>query len=353
VAAAVMRCLEKRPADRWQSAAEFRQQLIADSASSGETVRAVPATVAGFLTITEDLCRKLDRASFDPRMVGDRLNYLDNQARSDVLVLLVHDWGVDAIDPAKALPGAPYRVVVPTLFGFDSARKLRFPVGIPDHMMLLEALLGQLTAQSRGGLVVVAGFSAAGDLVLRLAAESAPTTRIDGCLSLGANLGIETCFVSGVLSEVSSNAPEVILPALNKALGAASTLDDWLNLADYFHQILPNFRDDFRPIQRFAEGIVAPWKAEGVNALIGWYKAATKTGCRVRCVFEDNDMYRTRVRALQLSHLDEGVLGEWYQPGSIVVEPVAGHFDLLDPSLVMRHLDGLVADLRAAAQGRT
>jgi pimeloyl-ACP methyl ester carboxylesterase len=211
---------------------------------------------------------------------------------------------------------------------------------------LLEALLGQLTAQAGVHLVVVAGFSAGGDLVLRLGAESAPTTRIDGCLALGANVSIETCFVTGVLSEVSSNAPEAILPALNQALGAATTVDDWLNLADYFHQILRNFRDDFRPIQRFADGIVAPWKAEGMNALIGWYRAATAAGRRVRCVFEDNDMYRAQIRALQLRQLDEGVLGEWYQPGSIVVEPVAGHFDLLEPSLLLRHLEGLVADLR-------
>jgi pimeloyl-ACP methyl ester carboxylesterase len=351
VAAAIMRCLEKRPADRWQSAAEFRQHLGTEGSTSGESFRAAPVTVAGYLPITEDLCRKLDRASFDPRMVGDRLTFLDNQVRSDVLVLLIPDWGVDARDPAEVLPGAQFRVVVPALYGFESGRKIRFPIGVRDHLMLLEALLGHLTEQLRPELVITVGFSAGGDLVLRLAAECAPATRLDGCIALGANLGIETCFVTGVLSEVSSNAPEVLLPALNRALGAATTVDDWLNLADYFHQILRHFRDDFRPIQRFAEGIVAPWKAGGMGALIGWYRAATAAGRRVRCVFEDNDMYRARVRALQLRQLDEAVLGDGYQPGSIVVEPVAGHFDLLAPALIARHLDGMVADIRAGRTG--
>jgi hypothetical protein len=68
----------------------------------------------------------------------------------------------------------------------------------------------------------------------------------------------------------------------------------------------------------------------------------------VRCVFEDSEVYRERARALQLRNLDEGVLGAGYRPGSIVVESVAGHFDLLRPSLVVRHLEAVVAELRAA-----
>jgi DNA-binding transcriptional ArsR family regulator len=67
-------------------------------------------------------------------------------------------------------------------------------------------------------------------------------------------------------------------------------------------------------------------------------------------VFEDSEVYRNRARELQLRNLDEGVLGEGYRPGSITVEPVARHFELLDPSLIMRHLDAMVAELRAAPQ---
>jgi hypothetical protein len=350
IAAAVMRCLEKRPADRWQSADEFRRQLAIDPPSSEESLRASATTVAGFLPITESICRKLDRASFDPRMIGDRLGYLDNQVRSDVLVLLIHNWAVEATDPGLALPGAPYRVVVPTLYGFERGRDPRFPVGISDHVVLLEALLDHLTAQGGLETVIATGFSAAGDFVLRMAADQESTARLDGCLALGPNVGVETCTVTGVLTEVTSSAPDVLLPVLKRALASAETVREWLDLADDFRQIVSNFGNDFRPIQRFAQDIVTPWRVEGPDLLIRWYRQATEAGRLVRCVFEDSEVYRSRVRALQLRNLDEGVFGEGYRPGSLVVEPVAGHFDLLDSSLVLRHLDAMVAELRAGRQ---
>jgi tRNA A-37 threonylcarbamoyl transferase component Bud32/esterase/lipase len=348
IAAAVMRCLEKRPADRWQSAEEFRRQMAIETAPGGEALVQTPVTVVGFLTITEAICRKLDRAAFDPRMIGDGLGYLDNQVRSDVLVLLIHNWSIEATDPATVLPRSPYRVVVPTLYGFERARDPRFPVGIADHVVLLEALLDHLTARGGAKVVIAVGFSAAGDLVLRMAADQASTARLDGCLALGPNVGVETCTITSVLAEVTSAAPQVLLPALNRALASAATVRDWLDLADDFRHIVDNFGNDFRPIQRFAEDIVTPWRAEGPDLLIRWYRQATDAGRLVRCVFEDNEIYRARARALQLRNLDEGVLGEGYRPGSIAVEPIARHFDLLDAALVSRHLEAMVAELRAA-----
>jgi hypothetical protein len=348
IATAVMRCLEKRPADRWQSADELRRQLASEPPSSGDTSGQAPVTIAGFLPITEDICRRLDRAAFDPRMIGDQLGYLDNQVRSDVLVLLIHNWAVEATDPATVLPNSPYRVIVPTFYGFERNRAPRFSVGIADHVALLEALLEHRTVRGGAEIVIAVGFSAAGDLVLRMAADRASAARLDGCLALGPNVGVETCTITGVLAQVTSSAPEVLLPALNRALASATTVVDWLDLADDFRQIVHNFGDDLRPIQRFANEIVTQWRAEGPDLLIRWYRQATEAGRLVRCVFEDNEVYRARARALQLRNLDEGVLGEGYRPGSIVVEPVARHFDLLEPSLVMRHLDALVAELRAA-----
>lgn len=347
IAAAVMRCLEKRPADRWQSADEFRREMELDPSAGGAAVTPMPATVAGHLPITEEICRRLDRAVFDPRMIGDRLSYLDNQVRSDVLVLLVHNWSIEANDPAVILPGSPYRVVVPTLYGFERARDPRFPVGLADQVVLLEFLLAHLTARGGAQVVVAVGFSAAGDLVLRMAAEQPRAARLDGALALGPNVGVETCTVTGVLSEITSSAPDVMLPALNRALASATTVRDWLDLADDFRHIVHNFGADFGPIQRFAHDVVTAWRDEGPDLLVRWFRQAGEAGRLVRCVFEDADVYRSRARALQLRHLDEGVLGAGYRPGSIVVEPVAGHFDLLDPALVTRHLDAMVADLRA------
>ena len=38
--------------------------------------------------LTERPCRKLNRATLDPRIIGDHLLYVDNHVRSDVLVFV-------------------------------------------------------------------------------------------------------------------------------------------------------------------------------------------------------------------------------------------------------------------------
>jgi serine/threonine protein kinase len=352
VAAAIMRCLERRPADRWQSADELRRRLRMEDGASSSGARAAPPIARGSLPITEDLCRRLDRSAFDPRMIGDAMHYVDNQVTSDVLVLFVDRWGFDVSDSLEQLPAMPFRTVVPTLFGFDAGRPVRFPLGIHDHLTLLEALLRDLTARIVPRFVLVVGFSAGGDLMLRLAAEADAATRIDGCLALGSNLGLETCFVTRVLAEVSSSEAGVILPAVNRALSAAGTVYDWVNLAGYLVEIVRNFHSDWRPIQAFAAGIVEPWMTEGHDPFVQWYRAATERGRQVRAVFEDSALYRGRVRELQLQNLDRGLLGQAYRPGSIVVEPVASHFDLVKPDRLVRQIQSLIADLRADSAGR-
>ena len=349
LSALVMRCLEKRAADRWQTAAEVRRELQALRHGSGETAPVRRAAAAGSLVLTEALCRKLDRASFDPRMIGDQLFYLDNQVPSDVLVLMIADWAIAGLDPTRLLPDAPYRVVVPTLYGLERERRPRIPIPITDHLTLLEALLRDLAARTGARTVLVVGFSAAGDLALRLAAASAPDTPLHGCLALGPNVGLETCNVSGTLAAVTSNTPAQILGAVNASLAGAESVEDWLNLAEDFRDIVSSFRGDFRPIQRFTQDIVAPFRERGLDALIGWYRDATTAGRLVRCVFEDHEVYNRRLRELHLRNIDEGVLGPAYRPGSFTVEPVTAHFALREQALILRHLEGMLQELRTQA----
>ena len=43
----------------------------------------------------EEVCRKLDRARLDSRMIGSDLQYLDNEVSSDILVVHLHGMGLD------------------------------------------------------------------------------------------------------------------------------------------------------------------------------------------------------------------------------------------------------------------
>ncbi len=70
-------------------------------------------------------------------------------------------------------------------------------------------------------------------------------------------------------------------------------------------------------------------------------------GRRLRCVFDDNDTYHRLIRELHLRNLNEKVLGDRYEQDSIVIETDAGHFDLMEPACVDRHVEILIQRLRS------
>ena len=74
LANAVMKCLEKKPADRWQSTAELLGEI--EAAEEEEPRTSASVEVANELAehrfrLTERVCRKLNRATLDPRIIGD------------------------------------------------------------------------------------------------------------------------------------------------------------------------------------------------------------------------------------------------------------------------------------------
>jgi hypothetical protein len=57
-------------------------------------------------------------------------------------------------------------------------------------------------------------------------------------------------------------------------------------------------------------------------------------------------MLNRPLRELRLRNLDERLLGASYRDDSIVTEPGTDHFDLVQPDLVLRHVEEMVRALR-------
>ena len=347
----VMRCLQKRPADRWQSAGELLAAL-----GRVDRVESAPLgrwrggrTVTARLPITETLARRLDRRSFDPRMIGDSLEYLDNQAESDVLVMLLNAIWLDGSDFEPHLRTLPYRCVAPTLYGFAPRARHRLALSLSDHISLLLELLHVMVDESRPSLVIVAGFSASGDLVLKLASSTPDGERPpDGILALGPNQGIETCFISRVLAKLESNDPMHLLAALRTISETASSLDDWMLLNSYLGRILTRFRNDLSPLRHLGRDIVEPFERDGSEAFAQMYREAASRVRRVRCIFEDSETCNRLLRSVLTDHMDRGILGEHHRDGSLLIEPTPSHFELLQPERVAAHLATMVKELREA-----
>ena len=352
--AVVMRCLEKLPADRWQSAREMRAAL--DRAATAERATPQPSRAPGTVTaqfpITEAVARRLDRSSFDPRMIGDSLEYLDNRAESDVLVVLFNAIWLDAADFEAHLRMLPYRCVSPTLYGFEPRARHRLALSLGDHMVLLSELLQALVRSYEPSLLLLVGFSASGDLVLKLpAVAGAAGGRVpDGVLALGPNQAMETCFISRVMARLENNEPTKMLAALRSVGEAAGSLDDWIIINGYLGRIMNRFRADVGPLRALGRDLVEPFERDEPGAFPAMYREATSLVRLVRCVFEDSEVCNRHLRQALMDHMDRGILGEHHRDGSLLVEPTPSHFDIVAPERVAVHLQAMIGELRTATR---
>jgi serine/threonine protein kinase len=235
----VSRCLSKEPADRFQSAAESIDVLegISSQLSSGRTSFVVQRreVIERTFALDESVCRRLDRARLDPRIIGDAMSFLDNGAESDVLVCFIHGTGLDQRQAERYLRDLEYRAIAPTLFGFEPNRRRRIPVALADHLVLLHALLAHAANESRAERVIVVGLSSGADIALRLMAAppNDPPLRIHGVLALGSNVSIETTFATRLFAQLGDSAPDALLKDLQRLGNALKSLDDWINVHGY------------------------------------------------------------------------------------------------------------------------
>ena len=353
----VMTCLAKRPADRWQTAADLLSRLDALSETAGlsRTAREERVNEPRDRTfrISESLCRKLNRATLDPRMIGDVIQFLDNEVESDVLVCYVHPVSLDQRYFRPILQISPYRGIAPTLYGFEATARRRIHISLGDHILLLREFLRDAISRLRPSLTLLVGFSSGSDIAFRMVntPESEASLRLDGLLSLSCNLSLETCFVTNLLARMSPDDPMRVLADLRTLGNNSATLDDWVDVHEYLVRIFRKFHGDTGVLQRFASELVRPFSEPGEATFVEWFQTASARVRQVRCVFESTGVTSRAAQALRLRNLDTGILGERYREDSIVIEPNAIHFDLMQPALISRHLDEMVATLRGESEG--
>ena len=351
----VLRCLAKRPADRFQRADEIVSRL--DALLTGPLSEMMGSTEEHAVAplkyrVSEHLARRLDRQVFDPRMVGDSMEYLDNHARSDTLVCFVPVIGLDAEEYEEHLRVLPWRCVAVTPFSHESHRNRRYTLSLNDHFTLLRHFLRHVEERTAPRRVVLAGFSSGADAVMRfVAARPGGGARIDAVLSLGCNISLETCFVTSMLARMSSRHPERLLADLKSVGETATELDSWLTVHTYLVAMLKKFRGSVDPLRSLAREIVRPFEMAGDSPFQSWYKDVSANVRGVRCVFEDTERFRAFVGDIVLSQPGSNKLGDKYREDTIIIEPDSTHFDLERPEVVQKHLEAILSsiDVQSAA----
>ena len=361
----VKKCLEKDRDLRYQHASEIRtdlqrlrRDLESDRVSLGDDQKGPGASLGAEITnqliehqfmLTERVCRKLDRATLDPRIIGDRLRYVDNQVGSDVLVFFLHGLGLDHGDFEPILKRLAYRGLSPTLYGCEPDRRRRISLSLADHVVILREWLWEISEQFQPEIIVMVGFSLGADMgfELLLGPADEPAPRIDAFLSLECNLSLDTCFASRVLAGISPDRPEVSIADLKRLGDSAASLEDWLNMQDYLVKVLRKFQGDIGVLQRAATDIVRPFSENpGFEVFARWFKGARERVPTLRLVISNDSSYQAALAHLKLQNLDNGILGEEFPEDMITVSGSPDHFGLMAAQQVLRQVDELVAETR-------
>ena len=347
------RSLERELRRRQQHFGDVRLELedgLAESLLPSAKSHAGSAQVSSpelkMFKLTTEVCRTIDRESLDPAMIGDHLEYLDNETPSDTLVLYLAGFGQEHATFADVLSISPHRGVAVTLLGFEEGRGHRIALPMAAHLGILRAFLESLVQTIGPGRTILTGFSSGADVAQRLVAEAGvDRSHIDGILALGPNLDLDTCFFSARVAEIPDDNPDEIFEVTKNLIAGADSAGAWLRICPYLSEIMRKFDGDVNALRVHGRDLIAPFVERGNRTAAEWYRAVKSLKIAMRLVFASTEDEQEPLRRLLLSHVENEVLGPDFSDADFATEPDSDHFTLMDSKVIGKHLAVLLEEV--------
>jgi len=339
----ISRCLNKNPMKRFQTARDICNELeelsnqlkndIAVDVNNHGIDKSIPTLTDESFVLTTDLIRTL--STKDPKMIGTKLAYIDNQVSSDELIFYMHGVGADHRQFSDVSRRLQYRVVALSLYGFDSNAQYRIPLGLQDHSILIHAMLKDLCDRLKPRKVILVGFSSGADHLLHcLTSGLFNDIKVKGILSLGCNIHLKDCFVTSKFAELTSGDENQILSIIKLFSEGASSLSDWVLLHHYLVTAFSKFEDQTEPLKQHAADIMEPFLNDSWEQFPKWYKSCLKKVPHVRFII-DSGTHDTLDDLMRL-HIKDNILGNDFHESTIVRTPNS-HVELIKTENVFKH----------------
>jgi len=342
LARVIRRCLEKKVDRRMQTVRDVYNELqdIRAGIRTEEPVSS-PALPEGpgsplerRMMITTEHVRKLSAQI--PRMVGDSMTYLDNERRSDVLIICMPGIGADQRDFEDVLLETSYRAVSVSLYGFGPAARMRPPLSYEDHNRLAGFLIEEIRRNIAPQTLVMVGHSSGADQLLQvIASPLGERLQPDGLVLLGPAVVPGEGRMSGPYSRMTVD-PADIFNTVRTMSGYAENLTEWLIMHDYLLRAFGKFKTDTVALQKFAETYI---ESLDDDRFFGLFRSAAERTRNLRCIFGSDDTADSD-RALK-QHISDNALGDGYSEEMIANVPV-GHIDLKSASVVLPQVEEIV-----------
>ena len=342
LARVIRRCLEKKADRRMQTVRDVYNELediragilTVDSDFSPVQSAEPDSPVEHEMTITTEHVRQLSTRI--PRMVGDSMTYLDNERRSDLLVICLHGIGADQRDFEEVLRRTPYRAVSLTLYGFGPAARSRPPLSYADHNLLAGFLIEEIHRSIAPRKLVLIGHSSGADQILRVVASPlGERLDADGVVLLGPAVLPGEGRMSGPYSHMTGD-PADTFSTIRTMSGYAESLAEWLIIHDYLVRAFGKFQTDTAALREFARTYVESMTDDSFFEL---FRAASERTRHLRCVFATDDSADSDCALAR--HISDDALGEKFSE-EIIADVQVGHVDLKNPSVVLPLIEELV-----------